>query len=385
MKLQLNKRIFEKIIVHSTGFIDEHSVSGIFENILIEAVNADQIGITATDSNAHTGIISIIDVESMSNAQSFLVNAKKLDSIIRSLDCDVLDMELDEKGKLKIIGGKSKFDIPVSSISEYVERPEISGEYFELNVGKLLFLIKKTYFTISSEIAKQNMRGGFLSYENGKIIMVGTDSFQLGYAEIEEDKDLSKLFKQGILIAKEDLSRLRKILEAEDPNNNIKVTIQENSISINIVNQIDKITTTVWLRLLGTDYVSYKSIFRDSVYKIAGTKKDLQKVLKRATITTSKDSPVLKFDISANTILIESSDDYSYKFSEPLNVTYSGKNIVIGISSKYLNEMLSMIDTEYFIIDVESENSIIMIYNQNPEGVELDRKYFYILMPMDVN
>ncbi len=385
MKLQLNKRIFEKIIVHSTGFIDEHSVSGIFENILIEAVNTDQIGITATDSNAHTGIISIINVESMSNAQSFLVNAKKLDSIIRSLDCDVLDMELDEKGKLKIIGGKSKFDIPVSSISEYVERPEISGEYFELNVGKLLFLIKKTYFTISSELAKQNMRGGFLSYENGKIIMVGTDSFQLGYAEIEEDKDLSKLFKQGILIAKEDLSRLRKILEAEDPNNNIKVTIQENSISINIVNQIDKITTTVWLRLLGTDYVSYKSIFRDSVYKIAGTKKDLQKVLKRATITTSKDSPVLKFDISANTILIESSDDYSYKFSEPLNVSYSGKNIVIGISSKYLNEMLSMIDTEYFVIDVESENSIIMIYNQVPEGTEQDRKYFYILMPMDVN
>ncbi len=385
MKLQLNKRIFEKIIVHSTGFIDEHSVSGIFENILIEAVNADQIGITATDSNAHTGIISIIDVESMSNAQSFLVNAKKLDSIIRSLDCDVLDMELDEKGKLKVTGGKSKFDIPVSSISEYVERPEISGEHFELNVGKLLFLIKKTYFTISSEIAKQNMRGGFLSYENGKIVMVGTDSFQLGYAEIEEDKDLSKLFKQGILIAKEDLSRLRKILEAEDPNNNIKVTIQENSISINIINQIDKITTTVWLRLLGTDYVSYKSIFRDSVYKITGSKKDLQKVLKRATITTSKDSPVLKFDISANTILIESSDDYSYKFSEPLNVSYSGKDIVIGISSKYLNEMLSMIDTEYFVIDVESENSIIMIYNQNPENIELDRKYFYILMPMDVN
>lgn len=43
MKLQLNKKCFEKIVSQSTGFVDDHSVSGIFDNFLIESINQNQM------------------------------------------------------------------------------------------------------------------------------------------------------------------------------------------------------------------------------------------------------------------------------------------------------------------------------------------------------
>lgn len=382
MKLQLNKQHFEKIISRSTGFVDDHSISGIFDNFLIEAVNHNQIAITATDANAHTGIISVMDVEQMNQPESFLVNAKKIDSIVRSIESDLIDLELENKTTLKVKGGRSRFKLPVSSISEYVTRPEITGEAFEVNVGKLLFLIKKTWFAISSDTSNNKMRAGFLNYEDNKLIMVGTDTFQLAYAEIQEENDLSQFLGSGILIAKEDLARLRKILETEDVSNHLKVVVQENTISIHITNSMESLTTTVWLRLLGADYVSYKSIFREPGFQVRGNKKSLQKLLKRAAITLSKETPVLRFNLHENQLLVESNNDLSYQFSEALDVAYSGNNITIGISSKFLADMVNMIDSETFILDLESKESVIMVYQHQER--ESDRHYFYLLMPMDV-
>ncbi len=386
MKLQLGKKIFEKVISNSLGFIDEHSISGVFDNVLIEAVNQTQIAVTATDANAHTGITSIMTAESIQQVESFLIHAKKLDSFLRSLESDRVDFESADKGVVALKGGKSKFKIPVSSISEYVNRPEITGTPFEINIGKLLFLIKKTWFAISSDPTRHKMRGGFLTYDSGKIIMVSTDGFQLAYAEIQEESDLSSLFKNGIMIAKEDLDRIRKILETFDPSENIKITIMENSLSLHLSDSKEGIASTVWLRLLGSDFVSYKSIFRAEAYKIIGNRKEFQKVLKRASLTTAKDAPVLRFDLEPNTISIQSQDDYSYKFDESFDVAYNGKNITIGISGKFLSDMITRVDSEYFVLDVESENSIIMISSDMPSGErESDRAYFYILMPMDIN
>ena len=384
MKIKVNKNIFMKTVDKSVAFIDEHAISDIFKNFLIEVVNNNQIAITATDANAHTGIISILDIENMKDPESFLVRAKKLNGILKSLDGEDIKLDLNEKGQLMIKSGRAKFQIASSNISEYIDRPEISGKIFEINIGKLLFLIKKVWFAISPDMTKQKMRAGLLKYEDGKLIMVGTDAFQLAYAEIEVEQDLSELFNDGILIAKEDLLRLRKILDIEDPSANMKVTLQENTISFQIENPKENIYTTVWLRLLGNSFVSYSAIFRDKGNEIVIEKNLLKSVLKRSSHAIMKESPILKFSVTQNSLLISSNDEYD-NFEEPVEVTYKGEDTLLGISSRYLNDMTPLIDSQFIIIDILKEEDVIMVYPLIDEKRVADRKYFYVLMPMDLS
>ncbi len=384
MKIEINREIFMKTVGNSVGFIDEHAVSDIFKNFLIEVVNNNQIAITATDANAHTGIISILNVESMMQPESFLVKAKKLNGILKSLENDDnINLELNEKSQLIIKSGRAKFEIASSSISEYIDRPEVQGKSFELNIGKLLFLIKKVWFAISPDMSRPKMRAGYLKYEDGKLVMIGTDAFQLAYADIEVEEDLSEFLKDGILIAKEDLVRLRKILEVEDPSSNMKVTLQDNTISLEINNPRDSISTTIWLRLLGTEYVSYSVIFRDKGNEIVIEKQKLKSVLKRAAQALSKDSPILKFTVSADSLLINSNDEYS-SFSETMEVSYKAENTLLGVSSRYLNEMVPLIDSQFIVLDILTDEDVIIIHPVSDDETK-DRKYFYILMPMDLN
>jgi DNA polymerase III beta subunit len=385
MKLQLNRKIFSKIVSKSIGFIDDNAISDIFNNFLIEVVNDNQIAITATDGNAHTGVVSYMNFELMEGAKSFLVKAKKLDSILRLLDDEFVDLELNEKGTLLIKSGKLEYKVPSSSISEYIDHPEIKGQSFELNVGKFLFLIKKVWFSISSDNSKNKLRAGYLKYKDGKILMVGTDSFQLAYSEVYEENDLSEFLSKGILIAKDDLGRLRKILETEDLNSNIKMIIQDNTISIHLKNREEGVKTEVWLRLLGSDYIAYESIFRDKAKQVIVNKKMLQELLKKASPAISKETPLIKLSISKNKILIETNDDSS-RFSGETECAYDAESMLIGLSNRYLSDMLSMIDSEFVVIDLLSDDNVVMIYRhiENNERKE-DRNYFYILMPMDVD
>jgi DNA polymerase III sliding clamp (beta) subunit (PCNA family) len=232
-------------------------------------------------------------------------------------------------------------------------------------------------------MSRPKMRAGYLKYEDGKLVMIGTDAFQLAYAEIEIEEDLSESLKDGILIAKEDLVRLRKILEVEDPSSNMKVTLQDNTISLEINNPKDSISTTIWLRLLGTEYVSYSVIFRDKGNEIVIEKQKLKSVLKRAAQALSKDSPILKFTVSPDSLLINSNDEYS-SFSETMEVSYKADNTLLGVSSRYLNEMVPLIDSQFIVLDILTDEDVIIIHPVSDDETK-DRKYFYILMPMDLN
>ena len=385
MKLQLNRKIFQRIVSKSIGFIDSNAISDIFDNFLIEVVNDNQIAITATDGNAHTGVTSYMNFEIMENPKSFLIKAKKLDAILKLLDNDIVDLELNEKGTLHIKSGKFNYNIPTGSVFEYIERPEITGVSFEINVGKFLFLIKKVWFSISSDNTKNKLRAGYLKYKDGKILMVGTDSFQLAYSEVDEENDLSDFLSKGILIAKDDLARLKRILETEDLNSNLKVVIQENTVLIHLNNRDENVKTKVWLRLLGSDYIAYESIFREKANQMIVNKKMLQELLKKASPAISKETPLVKLAISKNKLTIETNDDSS-RFSGEIETAYDSKSLLIGLSNRYLNDMISMIDSEFVVLDLLSEDNVVMIYRhiENTERKE-DRNYFYILMPMDID
>ena len=92
----------------------------------------------------------------------------------------------------------------------------------------------------------------------------------------------------------------------------------------------------------------------------------------------------MKFSASENSLIISSNDDYS-NFEEPMEVTYSGEKTLLGVSSRYLNEMIPLIDSQFVVLDILTEEDVIMIYPLVDSNRVEDRKYFYVLMPMDLS
>ena len=103
----------------------------------------------------------------------------------------------------------------------------------------------------------------------------------------------------------------------------------------------------------------------------------IQELLKKASPAISKETPLIKLSVSKNKLVIETNDDSS-RFNGETDCAYDSDSMLIGLSNRYLNDMISMIDSEFVVLDILSEDHVVMVYRhiENNDRKD-DRDYFY--------
>jgi len=370
--IKIDSKKIKKAVASVIPFVDKTSLSG-YNNIVLSSED-NKLKLIATDSNAHTGIIKKFETLSQNEKINVLVDAEKFKKIILATKEETKITQKDNK--IRISSHRTSFNLPISSTENYIGLPGFGGKYETIKNYKLLFLIKKVIDNASKNASSKQMNAVFIKYDNGKLIMVATDSYQLGFAEIDADNGFNNIFNHGVLIFKEDMEKIKTVLDLISFDGKIKISFNENKLVLKFED------TTIWIRTAGSNYVSYESIFRERSSNIIHcSKRVLNDVLRDASIVISKEIPVLKFELTKNNIKI-SNNNGIYDFSSGIDVAYAGKDLILGISMVFLKEIISRkIDTENVEIDVENETEVIIIRGEK----ELDdRNYFYLLMPMDV-
>ena len=267
----------------------------------------------------------------------YVINTAKILQIVRSMPDGEITLEIDERGRVSIQGGMSRFEIVASPGDEFPAMPKFVGDSrFRISQAKLRSLITETVFAVAQNDQRAAFNGALFKLEDGRLTVVGCDGNRLSAAKSElpgiDPEEKAQMIIPGKFLT--DLVRLLRDTEDE-----VGVIIGRK----NIIFEIDG--SYLFTRMLDTEYMAYERILPKSYMTEAFVSRgELLAAVERASIVTEdklgtggKIHVKLEFDGKAITM---SSVSSSGSVREEIAASIDGAPLSIGFNCRFLLEAL---------------------------------------------
>ncbi|MHC1684951.1 MAG: DNA polymerase III subunit beta [Clostridiaceae bacterium] len=298
---------------------------------------------------------------------SIVVDSRLFGEIIRKLpNANVEINSIDEK-TIEIICEKSKFNLVHMNAEDFPQLPDISEhDIVKLSQKILKNMIRGTIFAIAQDETRPILTGVLFEIQNNTLNLVALDGYRLALRKetIDSDQTISAV------IPGKTLNEVVKILDDED---DVNITFTGNHILFNLGN------TKVISRLLEGEFIKYSSIIPEEYnLKVSAKRSQLLNCIERASLVAKEgNTNLIKFNIEDDNIIITSNSQLG-NVREELNIILQGQPLQIAFNSKYLIDVLKIMDDEEINIEFTSSVSPCIIKN-----VE-DIKCIYLVLPVRV-
>lgn len=366
MKVKINQNELNKSINIVQKAVSARTTLPILSGILIEAKN-NKLIFTATD--LELGIKTYSSCEVLEEG-SIVVHAKLLGDFVRKLPPNsTVSIELKENNDIEIKCMNSEINILGNSADEYPDNEfDNEGKVFKFKSECLRNLIKYTYFAAAQENIKPIFTGCLIEIKNKVCTFVALDGYRMAIKKenMEFDEEISAIVPSKTL-----LEILRIIEENKD---NTIITISDSHITFKVDN------TTIISNLLDGKFIDYESILRDnytSVVTLNNT--EFRDSIERASLFARGDkNNLVILDIKDNNMQILSASEYG-NVEENISIEKEGDDIKIGFNSKYIQDVLKILDDEKLTMNLIGKN--------NPCFIKVDKKddYTYMILPVRIS
>lgn len=364
MKFYCNKNELNKALSNVSHSVPVRTTTSILEGILVE-IKDEKMILTATDT---TIIIETTISVYCDDEFSFVVPAKLFSGIISKLPEEEIMMEYNpKKEKLNIKSGGSNADIICFKSDDFPKIKIQDGEnVIFLNKEDVKKIIKKTAFSASSDEFNGILTGVLLQIENKNMKMVGVDPFRIATYNIEIENEESV----SVVIPAKLINDVSKIINDEGEEN-MSLEISEKKVIMKFDNN------KVIINTFTGKYIDYERIInKDGNINVRVKKDDLLKSIDRASLLTSlQNNNLIRFNIENNVIIINSLNEEG-NIEEKIEVIKEGEDIQIGLNSKYLKDVLSVIEEEEIIMNMKDSTSPCIIKPLKGET------YKYLILPI---
>jgi DNA polymerase-3 subunit beta len=363
MRLQVDREEFEEALKKAREATEKKSALPILTNLLLEA-DRDRLVIKATDLENYLTVQMTADVE---EEGSVCVNSRKLSEIVRNLSSAVVNLKADGD-KLILLGGRSRFKLPVISPEDFPEFPVAEGSSEFVHGNLILKAVEKTEYSIAKEEARISLQGMYMRGYEGRIHFVGSDGHRLALYEPQGN------FSSSLLIPRKSLKVLQRLITG----------IEEVEILLSEDGGFSSFRTEGWnliVRLLEGEFPDYIAVMpTEFKVEILFDKNELRNTLRRlASIGEGKVFPV-KFTLADNIAVVEISDPEFGEGRDEIDIDYVGDTFEIGFNGSYILEALNAFDSEKVWFKFTTPDTAALIeaddYEQDP--------YKCIIMPMRV-
>tara|TARA_Y100001935_G_C17287316_1_gene501134 strand:- start:290 stop:1405 length:1116 start_codon:yes stop_codon:yes gene_type:complete len=371
MKAKINKKKLMLALSHLHGVVEKRNTIPILANVLLEAKD-NTLTLAATD-------MEIAELESITCSilqnGSITTPAHVLYDIVRKLpDSAEILLESLEGKKLEIKADKISFSLKCLPPNDF---PDVhTGDFpegFDMEASKLMRLIDKTLFSVSTEETRYYLNGIYIHSvkdQSGEVFRaVATDGHRLSRLSEVLPKNANNL--KGVIIPRKTVIELRKILETADVL--IKVQIAKNKIKF----VIDNIVITS--KLLDGAFPDYERVIPDNNKKelIINTKDFIDAVDRVSTVSSDR-TKAIKFNLKSKILEITAENPEQGSALENLNVSYEGDELEIGFNSKYLLDIAKQINGDHIKFMMSDKLSPTLIFDED------DDHALYLLMPMHI-
>ncbi len=344
MKFNCNQQALAKALTTVSKAVSNRTTLPILKGIMIEAASDGKMILTASDLE-----ISIKkEIEAViEEPGSVVVVSRLFGDIVRKLPNETIFFEEDdEDNSITIKTDTSEFKVvclPVDEFPKVGEKEEPSETiYFDREIFK--DMVRKTSFAASIEESKGILTGILTEINEEYINMVSLDGFRLA---LVNEKVKSKKAKKFIVSAKV-MNEISKIV-TEEEEGDIKIDLGEKKALFNIGK------TEVVLRLMEGEFIKYRDIIpTENTTKITSGREILLESIERASLLAKEGkNNLIKMSLKNDLLTITSRSEEG-NVKEKIVVEKEGNDIEIGFNSKFIIDVLKVIDEEIITMNFKT-------------------------------
>ena len=373
MKFIVASGELQKALNTVSGVISSSQSRPILENFLFELEN-DLLKITASDGE--TTLMTSLTVKSESNGK-IAVPAKMFQDIIKTFGDQPLTFvvklnETQDGGLLEILDEKDNYFIALDNADEYPDLPEFSSaQKVTVPSGVLVEAITNTLFATSNDTLRPVMTGVLFRFGEDETNFVSTDAHRL---VVYKRTDIKHSETIEFIMPKKPLSIFKNILTTAD--DEVVIEFNENMAKFSFGEHI-------WIcRLIDGKYPNYSGVIpKESPNTLTINRSLLLSSIRRASIFSNKSTNQVRFKLSGNILHLHAEDtEYANKAEMQIPCDYNGEDINIGFSSKFLTEMIAVLNSEDIIIRMSQHNRPGII--EPVDGLDENEHIFMLSMPV---
>lgn len=374
MKFILSSSKLLKAIQALSGVINSSNTLPILDDFLFN-INDDELTITASD--LETTMTVSIKPDMVEGKGQVTIPARLLIDVMKNFPDIPVSFNIDETTlAIEITTGEGRYKMVGHKSDEFPQVPGISEpSVWEIPADVLACGFEKTIFATGNDEIRPIMTGVYMAMNDTCLTFVATDAHKLvRYRRLDVKSDAMAAF----IVPKKPINQLKNILAGRADET---VRIEFNNTNAAFTFGEYKLIC----RLIEGRYPNYEAVIpTTNPNKLIVDRQLLNSAIKRVAIFSSKATHQIRFKISGQELVLTAEDlDYSNEAKERLTCNYSGEDMEIGFSSKFLQEMLANLSQTEIQLEMSAPNRagiITPVDNQNA-----DEDILMLLMPVMLN
>lgn len=351
MKFTCEKTILQDAISTVQKAVTGKSTMPVLNGILIKTIGSE---IVLTGSDIDLSIETKVTANILEEG-SIVIDAKIFGEIIRKLPNDMIHINTIDNNSIEILCQKSRFTLIHMNAEDFPVLPNINENMmFSVSQKILKHMIRETIFATAQDETRPVLTGVLFEISNKNLNLVALDGYRLALRseELSSDNIISAV------IPGKTLNEVSKILE--DDEENVNITFTPNHILFSLGE------TKVISRLLGGEFIKYNSIIPTEFnLKVIAKRSELLHCIERASLM-AKDSNtnLIKLSIEEDNMIITSNSQLGM-VREEMSIILQGQSLQIAFNSKYLIDVLKIMEEEEITMEFSSSVSPCVIKNSD--------------------
>jgi DNA polymerase-3 subunit beta len=371
MKLSIDKNELQRGLGRIQAIVEKRNSMPILANVLLDASKDESGALRLAATDLEVGIRSRHDA-AVSKPGSVTASARKLYDIVRELPEESVQLVATQNAYLELTCGRAHFSLAGAAAEEYPSLPEFSPDRLvKLPAALLSVMIERTMYAASMDETRYNLNGVFFEVdaESGAIRMVATDGHRLARAERVLGPEVEGL-ASGLIIPRKGLAELKRLVD-EDDADEVELGFEGNS------GLARKGGVTLFMRLIEGEFPNYKQVIpKESESALVVPSNLLVHTLRRVALLSSERSKAVKLELSAQKLVVSTSNPDLGEAREELDVDFEGKELTMGFNARYLLDALVALGSKEVKIGLRDANSPVTVQpTDDPETLA-------VVMPM---
>ncbi len=366
MKFFVQRDDLENELQFVQGIAEKKKTIPILSNILLQA-SGETLSLAATDLEVSLTTSCAARTETPGGITA---SSKKLFEVVRSLPTGEIEIRSDNGEWLELRAGDAFFRLVGLPITDF---PEVPSHDFDaaVEIPQALFreMIRRTLFAVTKEDVRYSLNGALLEIGGGKVRMVATDAHRLAFVE-RDDADLGTRAEVRAIIPKKALAEIRDLGES----GTMSFAQDEHHLYFKAEHRV------LSTRVIEGQFPAYEKVIPpDNPARVRFVGARMAEALRRVSLLASERSRAVKFEFSAGTATITSSNPEMGEARESVPVEYDGAALTVSFNAQYVLDFLGVAvcdDVDFHLKDDSSQGMLVPA----PEADEMS--YQYVIMPM---
>tara|TARA_B100002052_G_scaffold159913_1_gene145666 strand:+ start:506 stop:1618 length:1113 start_codon:yes stop_codon:yes gene_type:complete len=368
MKFSVNQKDLQNSLNYCQGVIEKRSTLPILSNVLLEAKN-ENLKITATDLDLiFIQNIKNVDIEEEGQTTT---SCSTLYDIVRKFNNEKkINFYLASENKINLESDNSSFNLNCLKATDFpITESNFKENEFILNSKKLLKLLNKCKFSVSSDETRHYLSGIFfhVTDNDGKkfLTAASTDSHRMAISKTLLSDEINF---DPIILPKKTIFQLCSLLDHYD--GDIKISNLKSKIKFEFNN------TILMSKLIDGKFPNYFQVIpKDNQKKLEIDLKPFLTSVDRVASVSLDKKDGLKMNLINNNLNLSVNNSNSGDGKESLSVKFDHE-LDISFNPRYLLDVASNMDGNKIEFYLKESGSPALIKDPS------DFDSIYVIMPM---